>query len=695
MATSTDKIRNLALIGQRGSGKTILAEAMAFAAGVTNRIGSVEDGSTLSDFTEEERSHQSSLALSVLTLPWHGNKINLVDTPGHLDFIGDVLSGIAVADTVAMVINATGGVEVGTIQYHHHVEKLHKPLVFIVNKLDKENTDFEANVSALQESFGNKAVPVQLPVGKQSGITAVIDLIKMKAISFDEKGKQKVDAIPEAMQGPAEAAREKLLEVIAESNDSLLEKYFEEGTLTEDEMLAGLKEGISSGKINPVLASAVPLNVGASALLDFVGTYCPAPSEVPAIECKKPSKDEKVTVECTGNGPVLAYVFKSISEQHVGDLSYTKVLSGKLTGGLDLSNVENGSGERIGQIYTIVGKERKETDSAEAGDIVALVKLKEATTGTTLADKSRLLEFPRPEYPEPVMDVAIRAKAKGDEEKMSMSLTKQREADPTFRIVNDPALKQTLLFGQGSTQVDLLVEKLKNRYSVEVELDRPRIPYRETVTAKSEAQGKYKKQSGGRGQYGDCWLRIEPLPRGGGFEFADEIKGGVIPGKFVPSVEKGVVEAMQEGGLCGAPVVDTKVTVYFGSYHSVDSSDMAFKVAASMGFKEGYTKAKPVILEPIYNVTVIVPDEFTGDVMGDLSSRRGKVAGMDPLGRMQRIRGAVPQSELYMYSVDLRSMTQGQGFYTREFSHYEEVPYDVSEKLMAEYKSEKAHETQS
>jgi elongation factor G len=668
---------------------------MAFAAKVTNRIGSVEDGSTLSDFTEEEKKHQSSLNLSLLTLPWQGRKINLIDTPGHLDFIGDVLAGIAVADTVGMVINASGGVEVGTIQYHHHVEKAQKPLLFIVNRLDRENTDFGANIASLQEAFGNKAVPVQLPVGKESNITAVIDLIKMKAVSFDQNGNQEVEAIPDTMQSAADAAREKLLEVIAESNDQLLEKYFEEGTLSDDEMLAGLKQGIASGKINPVLASAIPLNVGASALLDFIATYCPAPNEISAVECGVSGKDDKVAVECDSNGSVLAYVFKSISEQHVGDLSYTRLISGKLSGGLDLINVESSAGERIGQIYTVTGKERKETDSAEAGDIVALVKLKSSTTGSTLADKSHQLEFPKPMIPEPVMDVAIRPKAKGDEEKMSSALTKERESDPTFRIVSDHALKQMLLFGQGSTQVDLLVEKLKNRYSVEVELGQPKIPYRETVTAKSESQGKYKKQSGGRGQYGDCWLRIEPLPRGGGFEFADEIKGGVIPGKFVPSVEKGVVEAMQEGGLCGAPVVDTKVTVYFGSYHSVDSSDMAFKVAGSMGFKDGYLKSKPVILEPIYNVTVIVPDEFTGDVMGDLSSRRGKVGGMDPLGRMQRIRGAVPQAELYMYSVDLRSMTQGQGFYTREFSHYEEVPYDVSEKLMAAYKAEKAHETQS
>ena len=688
MAMITEKIRNFGLIGQRGAGKTTLAEAMAFSAGVTNRLGSITDGTTLSDYTDEEKSRQTSLNLSVLRCPWKNGKINVIDMPGHMDFIGDVLAGITVSDTICVVINAGGGVEVGTLQFFHYVEKSDKPAAFIVNRLDKDNTDFQTNVASIQESFGTKAVPVNLPIGKANSFKGVIDLIKMKVLSTDDKGKQIVADIPDDIKGEAESAREKLVESVAESDDSLLEKFFEEGTLTDEEMLTGLKSGIAAGKLYPILAAAASMNIGASSLLDFAANYFPSPADVPALKAINDADDEEIEIACSSSDPIATYVFKTISEQHVGDLSLVKVYAGKISPGTDVVNVQNGS-ERIGQMFEIIGKDRKEVDAAEAGDIVALVKLKDTHSGNSLCEKSRKVVLPIPDYPEPVMDMAIRPKSKGDDEKMGVALNKLGESDPTFKMVQDPALKQTLLFGQGPTQVDLLVEKLKNRFGVEVDLDRPRIPYRETIKGTTEVQGKYKKQSGGRGQYGDCWLRLSPLERGGGFEFADEIKGGVIPGKFVPSVQKGVVEAMHEGGLCGAQVVDVKTTVYFGSYHAVDSSDMAFKVAASMGFKDGYMKSKPIILEPVYNVTVFAPDEFTGDVMGDISSRRGKIIGMEPVGKMQRIRGSVPQAELYKYSIDLRSMSQGQAVYTREFSHYEEVPHDVSLKLRDEYQTSK------
>jgi len=688
MAMTTDKIRNIGLVGQRGSGKTTLAEAMAFSAGVANRLGNIADGTTISDYTEEEKSHQTSLNLSVIALPWKSHKVNVVDMPGHTDFIGDVLAGMAVSGTICVVIEAGGGVEVGTLQFFHHVEKQNKPAIFFVNRLDKEHTDFARNLVALQETFGAKAVPVVLPIGKAESFKGVIDLIKMKAVTFEPNGKQTVGDIPDAVKGEAEAAREKLVEAVAESNDSLLEKFFEVGNLTDEELLAGLKKGIASAAVYPVLAGAATANVGVSYLLDFAVHYLPSPAEEAVLKAKDVGSDKILEIPCVSDDPAAAYVFKTISEQHVGDLSLIKVLAGKLSSGLEIINVQKSS-ERIGQIYEICGKDRKEIPEAHAGDIVALVKLKDTHMGNTLCLKSRQFVFPIPEFPEPVMDMAIRPKAKGDEEKVSMALNKLNEVDPTFRVVQDPALKQTLLFGQGPTQVDLLVERLKNRFGVEVELDRPRVPFRETIKAKVELQGKHKKQTGGRGQFGDCWLRLEPLPRGGGFEFADEVKGGVIPGKFIPSVEKGVVEAMQEGGLCGAQVVDIKVAVYFGSYHSVDSSDMAFKLAAIAGFREGYPKCKPIVLEPIYNITVLVPDDYTGDVMGDISSRRGKIIGMDPLGKMQRIRASVPQAELYKYSVDLRSLTQGQGVYTREFSHYEEVPNEISLRLQEEYRASK------
>lgn len=683
---TTDKIRNFGLIGQRGAGKTTLAEAMAFSAGVTNRLGVITDGSTLSDYTDEEKSRQTSLNLSLLRCPWKSGKINLVDMPGHMDFTGDVLAGIAVADTIGVVINAGSGVEVGTLQFFHYVEKNNKPAIFIVNRLDKENTDFEKNVASIQDAFGSKAVPVNLPIGKANDFKGIIDLIKMKAITFDDKGKQTLGDIPADLKDDAEAAREKMIESIAETNDDLLEKFFEAGNLSDEDLLTGLKSGIAKGSLYPILASAATSNIGAASLLDFVFDYTPSPAEVAVLKAIDDNTEKEIEIPCNSADPVAIYVFKIISELHVGDLALVKVFAGTIKSGLDVVNVQKGN-ERIGQMFEIIGKDRKEIDGAEAGDIVALVKLKDTHSGNSLCIKARKVVLPIPDYPEPVMDMAIRPKAKGDDEKMGLALNKLGESDPTFKMVQDPALKQTLLFGQGPTQVDLLVEKLKNRFGVEVDLDRPRIPYRETIKGTTEIQGKYKKQSGGRGQYGDCWLRLSPLDRGTGFEFADEIKGGVIPGKFVPSVEKGVVEAMLEGGLCGAQVVDVKVTVYFGSYHNVDSSDMAFKVAASMGFKDGYIKSKPIILEPIFNITVFAPDEFTGDVMGDISSRRGKIIGMEPVGRMQRIRGSVPQSELYKYSVDLRSMSQGQAVYTRDFSHYEEVPHDVSLKLKEEYQT--------
>ncbi|MCK5126461.1 MAG: elongation factor G [candidate division Zixibacteria bacterium] len=686
MAMTTDKIRNIGLIGQRGSGKTILAEAMAYGAGVTNRLGSTTEGTTISDYTEEEKARQTSLNLSLLKCPWKNGKINVVDMPGHMDFTGDVVSGLAVADTAIVAINASGGVEVGTIQYFDKVQKMKKPAVFIINGLDKENTNFNTNLTAIQEAFGTGVIPVQIPIGKTKSFNGIIDLIKMKAITFDDKGKMTLGDIPGDLQGDADAAREKLMEAVAESSDELLEKFFDAGELTADELVKGLKNGIASGKVYPVLVSSATLNIGATSLMEFVIDYLPNPGEVAPLKAKKVDSEDEIEVVCDSANDPMVLIFKTISEQHVGDLCLAKVFSGKIQSGLELINIQRGS-ERIGQVYTLTGKDRKEVDGAEAGDIVALVKLKDTHTGNSLCPKSNQIVLPEPDFPEPVMDVSISPKSKGDEEKMGMGLNKLHETDPTFKVVLDPALHQTLLFGQGDTQIDLLVEKLKNRFGVEVELGRPLIPYRETIKGKAEIQGKYKKQSGGRGQFGDCWLRLEPKPRGEGFEFKDEIKGGVIPGKFVPSVEKGVIDAMREGLLTGSPVVDTRVTVYFGSYHSVDSSDNAFKMAGSMAFRGGYPNCKPIVLEPIYNVAIFVPEDYTGDVMGDISSRRGKIIGMEPLGKMQLVRASVPQAELYKYSVDLRSFTQGQGVYTREFSNYEEVPPDVSKKLQEDYKA--------
>jgi len=685
----TDQIRNVALIGQRGCGKTSLADAMAFSSGVSNRLGKVDDGTSLSDFTEDEISKKTSIGLSILTCPWKNTKLNLLDLPGHPDFIGELIVGLNVAETAVIVISGNAGIEVGTEIQYKYVEKFNLPRMFFVNKVEKEHVKAADVIAQLQGRFGLKAAPIQLPMGEGTEYKGIVDLLRMKGVTFDDKGKPTESDIPADMKDKAEDARQKLIEAVAETDDALLEKFFDKGELTSDELLSGLKKAIIDQAIFPILFGSADMNSGVYNLLNFVADYLPSPDKAQTQNLLKEGTEKVVSIDIKDDARPLAYVFKSLAEAHIGEISLFKVLGGKIIPGLDLYNANQRSNERIGQIYSVSGKERKEIDLANAGDIAATVKLKSTKMGETLGNKGDDLVVPAVEYPEPVMDTGIRPKAKGDEEKLSTALHKLNDEDPSFKIIIDPALRQTVLFTQGSTQTEIINAKLKAKFGVEIEQFKPRIAYRETIKGKTEIQHRYKKQSGGRGQYGDVHLRIEPNPRGEGFTFLDEISGGVIPGKYIPSVEKGVVEAMQEGGLSKSPVVDVKVAVFYGSYHAVDSSDMAFKIAASMAFREGFMQCKPVLLEPIYNVEILIPDEFTGDIMGDLSSRRGKIAGMDPEGRYQKIRGSVPLAELYNYSVDLRSMTSGQGFYTREFSHYEEVPREITEKVIDEIKKSK------
>ncbi|MCX6834760.1 MAG: elongation factor G, partial [candidate division Zixibacteria bacterium] len=484
-----------------------------------------------------------------------------------------------------------------------------------------------------------------------------------------------------------------LVEMVAESDDALLEKFFETGTLDAAQTIEGLRTGIASGKLYPILFGSGNKDIGASTLLDLVVNLLPSPDQAAAREGVVAGTDQVVEIKPDPNAAPIAHVFKTASEGHQGELTWYKVVAGTLKPAAELINQQTGASERLTQLYTLQGKNRVEVSLLAAGDIGVGVKLKETRTGDTLSTKGEKVTVKSIKYPKPVMDTAIRARKKGDEDKISSGLQKLRGEDPTFELVLDAALKQQVLWAQGSTHIEVLMEKLQKRYGVEVDLAKPKIPYRETILAKAETQYRHKKQSGGRGQYGDVHIRLEPNTRGAGFEFIDEIKGGVIPNKFIPAVEKGIVEAMQNGGLCGAPVVDLKVALYFGSYHDVDSSDMAFKIAGLMAFRDGFLKAKPVILEPICNIEVLVPDEFTGDVMGDLSSRRGKISGMEREGSNQRIRAQVPQSELYQYSVDLRSKTQGQGFYSMEFDRYEPVPHETSQKIIAEAQAAKEAES--
>ncbi len=684
-------IRNCAIIGHATVGKTTLSEAMLFTAGETNRLGKVDDGSTISDYNVDEISRKISISSSLLHCAWKNCKLNILDAPGYSDFIGEVIGSLRVAELGVVVLNAVAGVEVGTESVWKIAQGYRDARLLFINRLDKEHADFKKCVETAQARFGNGVVPIHIPINAGEQFDSFIDVLRMALIKYekDGSGKHTTSEIPEQFKAQAQQAHEKLIELAAESDDQLIEKFFEQGELSSEEVKQGLKAGVAKQTIFPVLCGAAAKNIGTHELLDFIAEYGPSPQEREPEIAKRPKSEEQVKIECREDGHLAALVFKTVSEAHVGELSFFKIMSGKLTSGMEVLNSTRQVTEKIGQIYLMNGKNRKEIGVLNAGDIAATVKLRDTHTGDTLCDKRDPVVLAGIEFPEPVIRVAIEPKSKGDEEKISTGLHTLHEQDPTFVSAYDPELRQTIISGQGEVHLDIIVKRLKDRFGVEVNLTEPRIPYRETIRGRAEAQGKYKKQSGGRGQYGDCWLKLEPLPRGAGFEFEDAIVGGVIPGKYIPAVEKGVREALEEGVVAGYRVTDVKVTVFDGSYHDVDSSEMAFKIAGSMGFKKAFQEAKPVLLEPIYEVEVTVPEEFMGDVMGDLSSRRGKISGMEAEGPFQVIKAKVPLAEMYRYSTTLRSLTQGRGSHRRKFSHYEEVPHEVAQKIIAAAQEEK------
>lgn len=685
-------IRNLAIIGHATVGKTTLSEAMLFSGAEVNRQGKVDDGSTISDYNADEIERKISINTSLLHCDWKNCKLNILDTPGYSDFIGEVEGTLRIADLAVLVLNAVSGVEVGTESVAKLADKYGISKLFFVNRMDKEHADFDKSFSSIQERFGNKAAQVHLPVNPGEDFDSFIDLLKMELVKYEKNGSGKYSTgdIPEEFKAKAEELHEKLVEAAAENDDQLLEKFFEEGTLTSEEIKTGLKLGIANHAVFPVLCGSAAKNIGIPHLMDFVADYGTSPLERPSEAAKKAGSDEEVERACKDDMPLSMLVFKTVSEAHIGEMSFFKVMSGKLSSGSEVMNTSRNVSEKIGQIYVMNGKNRKELGVLHAGDIGATVKLKDTHTGNTLSDKRELVVLRGIEFPAPVIRIAVEPKSKGDEEKISTGLQTLHEQDPTFVANYDGELRQTIISGQGELHLDIIVKRLKERFGVDVNLVEPKIPYRETITGTAQTQAKYKKQSGGRGQYGDVWLRIEPLPNGSGFEFVDEIVGGVIPGKFIPAVEKGVKEAMQEGVIAGYRVVDIKASLYDGSYHSVDSSEMAFKIAGSMAFKKAFQQAKPVLLEPIYDVEVVVPEEYMGDVMGDISSRRGKIAGMDSEGPFQIVKAKVPLAELYKYSTSLRSITHGRGLHRRKFSHYETVPGDITQKLIAAAQEEKA-----
>jgi elongation factor G len=686
-AYDTQSIRNFALLGHGTSGKTTITEAILHTTGATNRMGLVEDGNTHSDFLDDEISRQISIGTTLIQAEWNDSKLNVVDTPGYADFVGEVICGIRVADTAGIVVDAISGPEVGTETAWSLCEERDKPRFFIINRTGKEHADALKVLDAITERFGIRALPIQIPVNPGESFNKIVDIISMKEYTYDLNGSGigKVTDISDDLKDEAEELHEKLIEAAAESDDSLMEKFFESG-LTPEEVRKGVKAAIVNRSLYPVFFTDALSNVGVDLLMNHLVDSGPSPADMPPIKAE--NGDEIIELAPTADAPLGILVFKTIMEQHVGELSLFRVFSGSYSVGDELYNSTHVGSEKSTVIYNLVGKERTEIKTVVTGDMGTFVKMKHTHTSDTLCTKHMQFTFPPLAFPEPVIDVAVYPTTKGEEDKVSQGLTKLRDEDPSLHVRNNAELHQIILEGLGGLHIDVAVDRLKKKFGIEVELKAPKIPYRETITGNADEKYRYKKQTGGRGQYGEVYLRMEPLPRGGGFEFDDAIKGGVIPGRFIPAVEKGVVERMVEGPLSKSKVVDIKVTLYYGSYHTVDSSEMAFKTAASLCFKECFLKSKPILLEPIYNIEVKVPDAYTGDVMGDLSSRRGKIMGMEPSGIFQIIKAKVPLVDLYLYATQLRSITQGRGAYTRDFSHYELVPPDVTQKVIESTKEQ-------
>jgi elongation factor G len=688
MTIEINKIRNIGVVGHGGVGKTSLVESLLFAAGAITRLGKVDDGTTTTDFDPDEIKRKISINTAVAYCDWKGHRINLVDTPGYGDFIADARAGLRVVEAAVVVVDAVAGVQVQTEKVWKFATEYNLPRAVVVNRLDRERGDFFRTLEALGRRLKGRLVPMHVPVGEESGFTGYVDLVKMKATVHADGKARDVD-VPAEVADRAREWREKLVEAAAETDDDLLARYLEEGSLSEDEVLKALRAGIAAGKVIPVLAAAATRMIGTTALLDLCIDSFPSPADRGEVSGVDAKSKQPATRAADAKAPVAALVFKTLSDPHVGKLSLFRVFSGTLRSESQVLNVSRGVKERMAHVAWPQGKSQKGVEALGPGEFGVVAKLKETMTGDTLADETQPFELPRITFPEAAISFAIQPKTRGDEDKISNALARIAEEDPSVHYHYDPETKQLLVSGVGSLHVEMVVERMKRKYNVDVNLLPPRIPYKETVKGRAEGQGKYKKQTGGRGQYGDTWLRVEPLPRGGGFEFVDDIFGGAVPRQYIPSVEKGVRDAMKRGILAGYPVVDLRITLYDGSYHDVDSSDMAFQIAASMGLQKVFMEAHPILLEPVMNVEVTCPSDVAGDVIGDLNSRRGRIVGMEPSGETAAVRSQVPMAEMLTYEPSLRSMTGGRGGYSMEFSHYEEVPAFLADKIIKEAKAEK------
>jgi elongation factor G len=683
----TGQLRNIGLIGHGGCGKTTLTEAMVYTGGATTRMGRVEEGNTLSDHDPEEVKRQVSVNTSVVPCEWRDTKINIVDTPGYADFVGEAVSALRAADCALTVVCAVSGVEVGTESTFKLAERRNLPQMAVVNKMDRENADFHKVLDRMREIFGNRINAIQLPIGSQASFSGVVDLIELKAYKFDGKS-VKETAVPDDMMGAVEEHRSRLIEAAAEYDDEVLMKYLEGEELTVEEIRAGVKDGVLNRRIVPVLCSAASTGVGISTLMDFIAAYCPSPDKVVEARGVKPGTDQEVTHPVSADAPFSAQVFKTMADPYVGKLSMFKVFSGKLKSDSTVHNVSKRVDERVGQVFLTFGKEQISVSEVVAGDIAAVAKLGATVTGDTLGDRANPILFPSIDFPKPKLTLAAYPLSKGDEDKIASGLSRLAEEDPTVSVDRNSETRELLISGMGELHVEIVKARLKKKFGADIELRVPKVPYRETVRAKSQAEGKHKKQTGGRGQYGHVILEMEPLADKE-FEFVDKIFGGAVPKNYIPAVEKGALETLAEGPYAGFPMVNVRITLLDGSYHAVDSSEMAFKIATSLAIKKALDTAKPVLLEPVMYVEVRVPEAYMGDIMGDMNKRRGRILGMEPDGDYQVVKAMAPLAEMYRYAIDLRSMTQGRGDFTMEFRDYEEVPAQIAEKVIEEAKKQR------
>jgi elongation factor G len=685
-------IRNVAVIGHGHSGKTSLVSALLFTSGATQRLGRVDDGTTVTDYDEEEVARQMSISAGLAFAEWGKTKINLVDVPGFNMFVHEAKMVMPVVESALVVVDGVAGVEVVTERVWNYADEFHLPRVIVAARMDRERADATRVLESLTSAFGRTVVPLQLPIGSEKNLSGIVDLVRMKAYTYDMggNGKGKEGEIPPHLASAAQEAHEKLVELIAEGNDALMEEFFDKGTIPEEHLIPALHEAIREDRIFPVLFTSGLGNIGTDKLMDFLMDYAPAPTErEPVKGAPSPNNGEPSSRKIADSEPVSLFVFKTVSDPFAGRISYYKVFSGVLKNDATLQNFTRNTAEKLAHISVMQGKTAVPVNELHAGDIGAVAKLKDTLTGETLGDKSAPIQYPKVVLPEPAITFAIEPKTRADEDKLSNGIHKVMEEDAMLRFFRDEQTKEFLIAGTGQQHIEVIVSKLKKRYHTEVNLKAPKVPYRETIRGKADVQGRHKKQTGGHGQYGDCKIKMEPLPRGANFEFVNDIFGGSIPRNFIPAVEKGIVEAAQRGFLAGYPVVDFRVILYDGSYHDVDSNELSFKMAGRIAFKKAMELAKPTLLEPIMSVEITVPDEFAGSIMGDLNGRRGRIQGMDNKAGKTIVKAQVPMAEMLTYGADLTSMTQGRGSFNMEMSHYDIVPQALQEKIITQVKAER------